>query len=81
MCKPAVTSPLGDPDGDRYCFAFVNAGVPIAGLSMSTIMAPVTQGVAAGLFIGKQAAVMLAITLARLLQIGTLPADATLRQV
>jgi len=57
-------------------FAFANAGVSLKGLSWETIAAPVTLGVALGLFIGKQVGVMAAVALARLSGIARLPEGA-----
>jgi Na+:H+ antiporter, NhaA family len=57
-------------------FAFANAGVSLTGLSWETIAAPVTLGVALGLFIGKQVGVMAAVALARVSGIARLPEGA-----
>lgn len=39
-------------------FAFANAGVSLAGISAATFLQPITFGVAAGLFIGKQVGIV-----------------------
>ncbi len=57
-------------------FAFANAGVSLAGLSLQTIVSPITLGVALGLFIGKQVGVMAAVALARLCGLARLPEGA-----
>jgi Na+:H+ antiporter, NhaA family len=61
-------------------FAFANAGVSLAGVGWDLIAAPVTLGVALGLFIGKQAGVMIAIALARATGVARLPEGATWAQ-
>jgi NhaA family Na+:H+ antiporter len=43
-------------------FAFVNAGVPLVGMSLSTLAAPIPLGIVVGRFIGKQLGVFGAAT-------------------
>ena len=40
-------------------FAFANAGLPLAGLSLASLAAPLPLGIVAGLFLGKQIGIML----------------------
>ena len=54
-------------------FAFVNAGLPLAGLSMSDITHPVTMGVIAGLVIGKPVGILAFVGLALLLGLSRMP--------
>jgi len=51
-------------------FAFMNAGVKLAGISLAAFGAPVTLGIAAGLFIGKQVGVMMLTALGRVCGVG-----------
>ena len=62
-------------------FGFANAGVSLAGLSMETFTHPVTLGVAAGLFVGKQIGVFGAAWLAVKMKLANLPRSATWAQV
>jgi NhaA family Na+:H+ antiporter len=48
--------------------------VSLAGLSWSDVVAPLTLGVALGLFLGKQIGVMAALILARVIGLSRLPA-------
>lgn len=61
-------------------FAFANAGVSLSGLTSAHIKSPITLGVTLGLFVGKQAGVLVAATFARyVLGIG-LPEGSSFRQ-
>ena len=62
-------------------FGFANAGVSLSGLSLETFTHPVTLGVAAGLFIGKQIGVFGATWLAVKLKLAAMPREATWAQV
>ncbi len=55
-------------------FAFANAGVSLQGLTLDSLLEPIPLGIAAGLFIGKQAGVMLFCGLVILLGWARLPA-------
>ena len=54
-------------------FGFANAGVSIAGVSWTTLLAPVTLGVTAGLFLGKQIGVFAATWIAVRLKLAVRP--------
>jgi NhaA family Na+:H+ antiporter len=41
-------------------FAFANAGVPLRGIGIETLMAPLTAGIIVGLFVGKQTGIFAA---------------------
>jgi NhaA family Na+:H+ antiporter len=62
-------------------FAFANAGVSLAGLSPSSIFAPVPLGIALGLLLGKQIGVMGTTWAAVRLGIGIRPKGATWFQI
>jgi NhaA family Na+:H+ antiporter len=62
-------------------FGFANAGVSLAGASMESLLAPLSLGIVAGLFFGKQIGIMSAIVIARRIGIAQLPADASWRQL
>jgi NhaA family Na+:H+ antiporter len=62
-------------------FGFANAGVSLAGMSLDTLLAPLSLGIAAGLFFGKQLGIMGSILIARRLRIASLPAGASWRQI
>ncbi len=62
-------------------FAFANAGLSLAGLSLDDLFSPVSLGILLGLFIGKQLGVMLFTWLAVKLRIGQLPDDVNWTQL
>ena len=62
-------------------FGFANAGVSLAGASLDTLLAPLSLGVAAGLFFGKQLGIMLSIFVASRTGLAHLPDDASWRQI
>jgi NhaA family Na+:H+ antiporter len=60
-------------------FAFANAGLPLSGLSLSSLLQPVTLGIAAGLFVGKQIGILLGAGLLIVLGIAAMPAGGSWR--
>ncbi|MFP5440844.1 MAG: Na+/H+ antiporter NhaA [Gammaproteobacteria bacterium] len=62
-------------------FAFANAGVPLGDVGMSTLLSPVTLGVALGLFLGKQVGIFLSVALVIRLGIARLPTGTTWLQL
>jgi len=59
-------------------FAFVNAGISFAGMSLADLMHPIAFGIAAGLFIGKQLGVFLLCYMAIKLGMAKLPQGANM---
>ncbi len=62
-------------------FGFANAGVSLTGVNFASLAEPVTLGIAAGLFVGKQIGVLAATRLAVASGITEAPRDATWLQV
>ncbi len=62
-------------------FAFANAGLPLAGLTLKDVLAPVPLGIFLGLFVGKQLGVMLFTWLAVKLNWGKLADDVSWSQL
>ncbi|MCK5649204.1 MAG: Na+/H+ antiporter NhaA [Gammaproteobacteria bacterium] len=62
-------------------FAFANAGVPLQGLSISTLLEPIPLGIILGLFFGKQIGVMLFSFIAVKLGIASLPENINWKQL
>jgi NhaA family Na+:H+ antiporter len=59
-------------------FAFANAGVSLSGVSFESLVDPIPMGIAAGLFLGKQAGIMLFCGIAIALGFARLPNGASL---
>ena len=62
-------------------FAFANAGVSFAGISTEALLGPVSIGIAAGLFLGKQLGVFGIVWLAVKLNFATLPKDSNWQSI
>jgi NhaA family Na+:H+ antiporter len=62
-------------------FGFANAGVSLSGMSWNALLQPVTLGIAAGLFIGKQIGVFLTTWGTIKLKLAECPEDASFTQV
>ena len=62
-------------------FAFANAGVSLAGASLDTLLAPLSLGIAAGLFFGKQIGIMISVFIASRTGLADLPAGASWREI
>jgi len=60
-------------------FAFANAGLPLGGLSLASLAAPLPLGIMAGLFVGKQIGIVLGAGLLIVLGVARLPHGATWR--
>jgi NhaA family Na+:H+ antiporter len=54
-------------------FAFANAGINLNHLSTESLFSPITLGIAVGLFLGKQAGVMLAVAILEITKLGHRP--------
>jgi NhaA family Na+:H+ antiporter len=78
---------LEDQLGSWVCFlvlplfGFANAGVSLAGASVDTLLAPMSLGIAAGLFFGKQTGIMLSVFVASRSGLAHLSEDASWRQI
>lgn len=62
-------------------FAFANAGVSLAGLSLSSLLDPIPLGIAAGLFVGKQLGIFASCWLLIKSRLASLPEGATWGQL
>ncbi len=62
-------------------FGFANAGLSFAGVTLGSLWQPIPLGIAAGLFLGKQAGIVLAIAIAVALGWAARPAQANWLQI
>lgn len=62
-------------------FAFASAGVPFAGMTLKVWAEPVTLGIVAGLFLGKQVAILGTVRIATWTGLAPAPGGATWRQI
>lgn len=62
-------------------FAFSNAGLSLAGMSVGDLLHPVTTGVVAGLFLGKPLGILVFVGLAVALRLAALPDGVTWKQL
>ncbi len=62
-------------------FAFANAGLPLASLSLASLLAPVPLAIAAGLFAGKQLGILLGAGALILTGLAAMPRGATWRSL
>ena len=62
-------------------FGFANAGVTLTGMGVEQLFSPLTLGIVAGLFLGKQLGIFAAVWLAITLRLGTRPQHASWAQL
>jgi len=62
-------------------FAFANGGLPFGGLTIDSVMHPVTLGIVLGLFVGKPLGIMAFVGLAAMLRLVKLPQDVSWPQI
>lgn len=88
--KAGKTTPLKDMEHGLHpwvaymimpLFAFANAGVSLQGITIEHFVSPLSSGIMAGLFVGKQAGVFIAIFLAVVLGFCKLPSGVNWRHV
>ena len=62
-------------------FAFANGGLPLGGITIDSVMHPVTLGIVLGLFVGKPLGIVAFVGLAALLRLVKLPPDVSWGQI